>query len=103
VLNHAGEKVEEYKSIVTPHTASPKNVIATIKKLVANFKTYDHISVGFPGFVKKGIVQTAPNLGSEMWKEIKLESGLRNSRWIFSVLSHLLMLPYLLVIYRSTN
>ncbi len=63
VLNSHGKIVEPYKKEPTPNPATPIAVIAAIKKLATQFTTFDKISVGFPGYVKDGIVHTAPNLG----------------------------------------
>jgi len=76
ILNHEGEMQMEYKKIATPPSPTPKLLIATIKTLVKDFPAYDHISVGFPGYVKKGVIFTAPNLGSEAWKGFDLAGGL---------------------------
>lgn len=36
-------------------------------KLVKPLKGYDHVSIGFPGYVRDGKVFTAPNLTTEIW------------------------------------
>ena len=63
VLDSEGKIIEPYKKEPTPTPATPAAVIAAIKKLVSQFTAFDKISVGFPGYVKDGIVYTAPNLG----------------------------------------
>ncbi|WP_026902847.1 ROK family protein [Pedobacter glucosidilyticus] len=67
VLNTSGEMLVEYQKVPTPEKASPENVIKAIKKLIADFPSFDKISVGFPGYVKKGVIVTAPNLGTSLW------------------------------------
>jgi polyphosphate glucokinase len=76
LLNSKGEAVSDYKKLPTPQPSTPVNVLATIKDVVKNFTGYEMISAGFPGYVKNGIVQTAPNLGSENWKDYDLQSAL---------------------------
>lgn len=76
VLNEDGKELEDYKSNETPNPASPEKVLETIKKLVDNFDAYNYVSVGFPGFIKDGIIQTAPNLGTKMWHGFDLENRL---------------------------
>ena len=66
----------EYDKLPTPMPSTPDNMIDAIKKLVKNFPEYDYISVGFPGYVRKGVVETAPNLGSEAWKNFGLAKKL---------------------------
>ncbi len=41
-------------------------------ELIAPLKDYDHISIGFPGYVRDGVVYTAANLGTQPWKGFKL-------------------------------
>jgi polyphosphate glucokinase len=72
VLNSRGDFLEEYKSEKTPVPASPDKVMALIKNLVQHFTTYDKIAAGFPGFVKEGIVKTAPKLENDLWKNYPL-------------------------------
>jgi len=70
ILNTKGELQKAYDKVVTPIPANPANVIASIKKLVSAFPDYDHISVGFPGYVRDGVIKTAPNLGTESWTDV---------------------------------
>jgi polyphosphate glucokinase len=72
ILNKKGELKMDYDKIVTPAPASPDNVIKAIKTLVKNFPAYDKISVGFPGYVKNGIIKTAPNLNTKLWADVDL-------------------------------
>jgi polyphosphate glucokinase len=74
-LDENGKMVHEYKKLLTPVPATPDNVVKTIKELVKDFQ-YDRISVGFPGYVRNGIVHTAPNLGTESWKNVNLAQKL---------------------------
>jgi polyphosphate glucokinase len=37
---------------------------------------FDRISIGFPGMVRRGIVLTAPNLGTKAWKGFALQDAL---------------------------
>jgi polyphosphate glucokinase len=70
ILNDKGELQKAYDKVVTPIPANPANVIASIKTLVSGFPDYDHVSVGFPGYVRDGVIKTAPNLDSEDWKDV---------------------------------
>jgi len=77
ILNSKGELQMDYDKIVTPLPANPDNLIAAIKKLVTGFPGYTNISVGFPGYVKNGVVKTAPNLDNEAWKDFDLSTKLQ--------------------------
>ncbi|MBX3255852.1 MAG: ROK family protein [Chitinophagaceae bacterium] len=76
LLDKNGHLLDEYKKLNTPDPSTPGNVLNTIKELAGNFKGYQKISVGFPGYIKKGVVITAPNLGTAQWTGTDLASGL---------------------------
>jgi polyphosphate glucokinase len=79
ILNKKGELKMEYDKIATPAPANPDNVIKAINTLVKDFPSYDKISVGFPGYVKDGVVKTAPNLGTEYWADVDLSKKLEKA------------------------
>lgn len=76
VLNSKGDMLIDYKKLPTPVPANPENVIATIKTLIKAYPPYQKISVGFPGYVKNGMIKTAPNLGTEFWHDFDLAANL---------------------------
>jgi len=73
VLDQAGKLLQDYRKVQTPEPATPEKVMEAIQELIIDFPEYDRVSVGFPGYVKKGIVFTAPNLGTEVWKGFNLD------------------------------
>lgn len=77
VLDKEGNLLEEYKKLDTPEQSTPENVLNTIKILTQDFKGYQKISVGFPGYIKKGVVMTAPNLGTAEWHGTNLAEKLK--------------------------
>lgn len=72
MLNQNGDVLQAFKKVKTPVSATPENVLKAIKALVLNFEDFDRISVGFPGYIKKGIVHTAPNLDTSVWKGVNI-------------------------------
>lgn len=76
MLNEEGETISDYKRLPTPQPSSPENILTTIQELVKDLPGYDKISVGFPGYVRDGVVKTAPNLGTEYWKDFDLQNKL---------------------------
>lgn len=74
-IDEKGSIVQDYTKIITPKPASPEHVLNAIKTLVKGFK-YDRVSAGFPGYVRDGIVHTAPNLGTELWVKVNLAEKL---------------------------
>ena len=79
VLNSKGESQMKYTKLVTPELATPADVIGTILQLVKDMSDYEKISVGFPGYVRNGIVYTATNLGSEHWVKVDLGQQIANA------------------------
>jgi polyphosphate glucokinase len=79
VLDQEGNAIKTYEKIQTPSPASPQNLLEAIKTLVKDFPDYDLISAGFPGYVKNGTVFTAPNLGTDLWKNTNLQKILKES------------------------
>jgi len=74
ILDSDGKMLEAYVKKETPKKSTPDNVLQTIKELAASFSGFDKISAGFPGYVKKGVVSTAPNLGTKDWAGVDLSS-----------------------------
>ena len=72
ILNSKGEWQMDYKRLPTPKDAKPDDVLEVIAELAKDMPGYDKVSVGFPGYVRNGIVYTAPNLGNPNWKNINL-------------------------------
>jgi polyphosphate glucokinase len=73
VLDSAARPVNERARTLTPHPATPEAVLDVIKTMVLEQPPFDRVSVGFPGIVKRGVIQDAPNLGTEFWRGVELE------------------------------
>ena len=78
ILNSAGELQIGYQIVDTPVLPGPKTLIATINRLVHKFPGYDKVSIGFPGYVKDGVVLTAPSLAPTKWNGINLRQILQH-------------------------
>jgi polyphosphate glucokinase len=76
ILNAEGVPVADYARLPTPQPSDPANVMQLIEQLVKGFTDYNKISVGFPGYVKNGVIKTAPNLGTESWTDYDLQNSL---------------------------
>ena len=81
ILNDDGKFLKEYEIEKTPQPSSPEKVMAVIEDIAKRFPEYDKITAGSPGYIKNGIVKTAPKLGNFLWKDYdlckQLESVLR--------------------------
>ena len=62
VLAPNGNPQTERARVETPQPAKPEAVIAAIAELAVGQGEFDRISVGFPGVVRGGVTETAPNL-----------------------------------------
>ena len=78
-LDARGRAVGERARELTPQPATPEAVLAVIARMLTAQGRFDRISVGFPGVVMRGVVQTAPNLGSDVWHRFDLQSALAAS------------------------
>ena len=79
ILNPRGEEQIKYSKLDTPSLATPQAVVQTILQLVKGMPEYEKISVGFPGYIRNGVVYTAPNLGNQQWKQIDLGQQISNA------------------------
>jgi polyphosphate glucokinase len=76
ILNGEGDYLQEYEREKTPSPPSPQSFVALIKEMASLFPEYDRIAAGFPGYVKNGVVKTAPKLGNDIWKDYDLQKQL---------------------------
>ena len=76
-INYQGEFVHEYEREKTPSPPSPENLVKLILEMASRFPEYDKVTAGFPGFIKKGVVKTAPKLGNDLWKDYDLKNELQ--------------------------
>jgi polyphosphate glucokinase len=76
ILDASGRMVEGPVRADTPHPARPAAVMELLAGLVAQLGGFDRISAGFPGVVRRGVVRTGPNLGTEFWAGFDLAGAL---------------------------
>ena len=67
IIDTKGRFVTDRLRVKTPHHCKPAKMVSLLVELVAPLKGYDHVSIGFPGYVRDGQVMTAPNLGTKAW------------------------------------
>ncbi|MEO5891845.1 MAG: ROK family protein [Ferruginibacter sp.] len=81
ILNAAGELQTGFQTVDTPLLPGPKKLLAAIRDIVSRFPEYaeyDKLSIGFPGYVKNGVVFTAPSLAPKKWNGIDLRKILKD-------------------------
>lgn len=74
VLDMEGNAVTDRDRLDTPQPATPEAVLDVIGTL-AQGKSFDRVSVGFPGVVRMGVTETAANLHPD-WIGFDLEGAL---------------------------
>ena len=78
VIDQDGNYLQKYQKKITPSPATPEKVIETIKEIAALFPEFDRVAAGFPGYVKEGVIKTAPKLGMDLWKDYPLAKKLQD-------------------------
>jgi polyphosphate glucokinase len=76
VLDPTGKMLAPEVEEVTPHPTTPRALLGTVARLTDQLPPFERISAGFPGYVKRNIVHTAPNLGTEFWRDFNLAQAL---------------------------
>ena len=75
-LDDEGAPLTETLAEPTPEPATPDAVFSLIHDMADTLPPHHRVSVGFPGVVKNGVAQNAPNLGDELWRDTPLEARL---------------------------
>ena len=75
-LNEQAVPVTETLRQPTPEPAEPDAVFALIHDMADALPPHQRVSVGFPGVVKDGVAQNAPNLGDTLWRGVRLNERL---------------------------
>ena len=78
VVSSRGKPISERSRIETPAPATPKAMAAALRSILPDPRTFDRVSVGFPGVVRDGVVRTAPNLDPS-WAGFDLAGAIRRA------------------------
>ncbi len=65
VLDTQDRMVADRVSVPTPYPLPPQRLVDTLADLVRPLPSFERVSVGFPGVVRKGRVLTAPQFSTE--------------------------------------
>ncbi len=77
ILDKDGSMLMEYAKVDTPSTGDPEHILQAIVGLTFGFQSFTKVAVGFPGYVRNGVVHTAPNLSTEKWQGVDLRFRLQ--------------------------
>lgn len=61
-LDPRGKPLNGRARRLTPQTPTPGAVLAVLETMIPSQPEFDRVSVGFPGVVRDGVTETAPNL-----------------------------------------
>jgi polyphosphate glucokinase len=75
VLDQTGKMVVDRVKVPTPYPCPPQVMLDTLAALVEPLPAFDRISAGFPGFLRDGVVITAPHFG-DSWHDFPLADAL---------------------------
>lgn len=76
VLDAEGKMIAPEVREHTPSPSPPAAVLDIIVALAQQLLAYDRVSAGFPGYVDRGKIHTAPNLGTADWRGFPLAQTL---------------------------
>lgn len=76
LLDPDGTMIGERVTTPTGEPSPPALVVPALVALAGQLGEFHRISVGFPGYVRRGVVRTAPNLGTEVWANYDLAAAL---------------------------
>ena len=77
LLDLEGNMLTDRVRVKTPHPCTPSQMVDILVELVKPLGEFDRISVGFPGVTRRGIIYTAPNIGTEEFKGFDLGGELQ--------------------------
>ncbi len=72
LLDLEGNMLTDRVRVKTPHPCSKEVMVDTLVELVKPLGHFDRISVGFPGVTRRGVIYTAPNIGTNEFKGFDL-------------------------------
>jgi polyphosphate glucokinase len=75
VLDQSGKMVVDRVRVATPYPCTPQIMLDTLAQLVAPLPKFDRISAGFPGFVRDGVIITAPHV-NDGWENFPFADAL---------------------------
>ncbi len=76
VVDARGRVIGDPVRVPTPADQPPTAIVAILRELVAPLAAYGRVAVGFPGLVRDGVIQTAPNFDSPKWRGFDLARAL---------------------------
>lgn len=79
VISPRGKYLVKRVRVKTPRHRKPKQIVKALADLAAPLGAFDHVTIGFPGVVKKGVVISAPSFGTGDWKGFALAEAMQKT------------------------
>jgi polyphosphate glucokinase len=79
VLDPEGRLLHREERLDTPRGLTPARLVKMIAQLAEEMPDFDRISVGFPGVIRRGVVRTAANLGTERFAGFNLAAAVEKA------------------------
>ncbi len=76
VLDARGRMISDRLRLLTPKHMRRKDLVALVSELAEQLPKFDRVSVGFPGVVRRGVILTAHNIGTEEFHGFDLARAL---------------------------
>jgi polyphosphate glucokinase len=76
VISPRGQYLAKRVRVRTPKRRKPRQIVKALTDLVTPLGNFDHVSIGFPGVVKRGKVISAPHFGTRDWEGFELEAAM---------------------------
>jgi len=76
IVSPKGKFLSDRQRVKTPHKCRPHQMVEELSALAKVLGAYDHISIGFPGYVRNGKVITAPHFGTDTWSGFPLAAAI---------------------------
>jgi polyphosphate glucokinase len=77
IIGPGGKFLVPRVRIRTPKQRTPARIVPLLLELVRPLGKFDHVTIGFPGMVKAGKVQSAPAYGTADWAGFPLAAVMR--------------------------
>ena len=77
VISPEGKYLVPRQRVKTPERRKPKQIVKALAELAAPLGAFDHVTIGFPGVVKKGVVISAPSFGTGDWTGFPLAATMQ--------------------------
>ncbi len=75
VLDQSGKMVVDRVRVATPYPCTPRIMLDTLAAIITPLPKFDRISAGFPGFVRDGVIITAPHF-DDGWENFPFADAL---------------------------